>query len=451
MFRRLLLALSVVFALPQVAAANGRPPGTSSIHFQPGNESHIAAGMTFGLLLSDDGGATWRWICEDAINYTGMYDPDYSFTPDGSLFATTFGGLQVSRDGCTFTQLAGSKFFSSVTTAVDSKGQVFAFAAAADGKSPTSAGDSAIYRSLDGGKTFPMKATPGIVDDWWASLEAAPSDPKRVYLSGYRFEPATPPNTGKVKKFLFFRSVTTGEVWEEVPLTGIETMPNSTIEIAGISHENPDLVFARVKLSDNSISDKLYRFERGTGDLKDSKWIPILEKAGAISFLVRRGTGDLVAATQSLGTVVSTNDGVSWTDLVNPPHINCLAENAAGEVWACTQNFGTMGSPPDNYGIMKSRDLATWQPVLRFQDIKEPVACADGTTQKDRCDAELWCATCDQVGCDPQRVECIKPDPNAGDGGGSDGAGCCQGAPPAPGALLMVFGVGLLLLRPRRR
>ena len=58
------------------AAANGRAPNTSTINFRHGHETDIAAGLTFGLVFSHDNGATWHWMCEAAVGYGGMYDPD---------------------------------------------------------------------------------------------------------------------------------------------------------------------------------------------------------------------------------------------------------------------------------------------------------------------------------------------------------------------------------------
>src|SRR5439155_10159275 len=92
----------VVAALGGVAAANGRPPGTSTIHFRQGNEQDIVVGLTFGVIISHDGGTTWHWMCEKAVGYGGMYDPDYSYSSTGAIFATTFDGLKVMRDGCSF-------------------------------------------------------------------------------------------------------------------------------------------------------------------------------------------------------------------------------------------------------------------------------------------------------------------------------------------------------------
>ena len=435
-----LWGLCCLFAVSHDASANGRAPGVSSISFRRGMEGQIAAGLTFGLVISRDGGTTWQWMCEDAIGYGGTYDPDYAFTSSGAVFATTFDGLQVMRDGCTFTAPLGTRFVS--TVAQGPNGALYHGAAA--GPTVQNPGDSKIYRSDDDGLTWPVSAMPGVLNDWWQSLEVAPSDPNRVYLSGFRFVP-NPGGGGNIRVFLLFRSDNAGQSWQALPVNQFVTMQNSMVEIAGISHTNPNLVFARVKLEDNAIADAIYRSTDG-----GQTWTRVLGKGGALSFVVRR-SGELVAATQALGAVRSTDNGASWIDLVNPPHVNCLVENSAGEVWACTQNFGGMQAPSDNAGIMKSTDLAAWSPVLRFQNIQQPVTCADGTIQRDRCDKELWCGLCLQLGC-TGGPQC----PSAGDTSGadnpaSDGKGCCKNsAAPAPGALLLLLGVTALLLRPRR-
>src|SRR4051812_38232648 len=100
--RRIALGALLVGALAGEAAANGRPPATSTIHFRLGHETDIYAGMTFGLLVSHDNGATWHWLCEKAVGYSGMYDPYYEYTSEGTLFATTFDGFKKNTDGCVF-------------------------------------------------------------------------------------------------------------------------------------------------------------------------------------------------------------------------------------------------------------------------------------------------------------------------------------------------------------
>ncbi|MDQ3341909.1 MAG: MYXO-CTERM sorting domain-containing protein [Myxococcota bacterium] len=439
---RFVLVGACLLALGAEALANGRPPQTSTINFRPGNDSEIAAGTSFGLLISKDGGATWRWMCEDALPYGGMYDPDYEIMTSGTLFATTFDGLKVNRDGCVFasTVLAPPepelKFFSVVARASNNT----FYAASAD---PT---DGNVYKSMDEGMSFMPLPAPGQLNDWWQSMEVAPSDPNRIYLSGYRF--VQTPDAGTKKVFLLFTSTTAGASWTPLPLTDFVAMSNSTIEIAGVSRTNPLHVFARVTLEDNAIADGIYESTNG-----GQNWTKILTKMGSIAF-VMRANGDLVAGTQTQGVFRRAMGQTTWTELTTAPHINCLVENAAGEVWACTQNYGIPQIPMDGYGIMKSSDLVTWTPVLKYQDIFEPVACPMDTLQYMKCDRPAatgaplgWCGLCDQLGCDPKR-SCVA----AVDGPPPKKEGCCEtGGSSGGGALAVGAMVGIVLRRRRKK
>jgi hypothetical protein len=92
----------LVGASVPAALANGRPPGTSTIVFRQNDDQHIVAGMTYGLVVSSDGGATWHWMCEKAVQYGGIWDPVYAHTSDGHVFATTPDTLQGNMNGCSF-------------------------------------------------------------------------------------------------------------------------------------------------------------------------------------------------------------------------------------------------------------------------------------------------------------------------------------------------------------
>ena len=97
--KRTLAIICAVADVAGVAGANGRFPSTTSVFFKPGDATAIFAGSTFGLLVSRDDGASWRWICEAAINYNGNFDPAYGVTASGAILAGTYHGLSISRDG----------------------------------------------------------------------------------------------------------------------------------------------------------------------------------------------------------------------------------------------------------------------------------------------------------------------------------------------------------------
>jgi uncharacterized protein (TIGR03382 family) len=442
--RRFALAGWIVAVLATFADANGRAPATSTITFRQGHESDVVAGLTFGAVVSHDSGATWHWFCEKAVPYTGMYDPDYAYSTTGSIFATTFEGLKVSRDGCTFAATPqGTTFVSQVELGPDHA----MYASAAD------PADAKIYKSLDDGLTFPTSGSPGQNDDWWQSVKVAPSDPSRIYVSGYRFV------SGMPTVFLMFKSTNGGSTFTAMSQTGITTSSSSRIDIVGISATDPNLLYAKVELETLAGVESVYKSTNA-----GVSWTKILTKSEQINFLAR-ANGDLVASTFTGGTQKSINGGTSWTAVAGTPRISCLAENAAGEVWACTLNYDIAGSPPipgDGFGIMKSTNLTTWTGVLKYQDIVAPIDCPVGTVQRDSCQGvgpnSSWCLLKQQLGITSNVIDCAAAvdGPPAGADQTTIGVkppkGCCDtGKGSGPMTLGLALVVGILLGRRRRR
>jgi hypothetical protein len=509
------LASLIVVALAAQAGANGRPAGTSTLHFRAGHPSDIVAGLTFGLVISHDGGATWQWMCEAAVGYGGMYDPDYSYTSSGALFATTFNGLKVNRDGCNFDQTtlgtcSGSQctFVSQDELAPD----MSLIAAAAD---PT---DAKIYKSTNDGMTFPSSASPGLPNDWWQSVIIPSNNASDVFVSGYRYVPACDQNSvtqfatcnpnndntdcggcaspagrcsNKVcdansatpgaacntsldcdncthlnatcenqKILLFFKSVNGGTSYTAMPGNGefvtttagvgLTTSSNSTVDLVGVSSDGATL-YARVTYENPSVnSDGLYKIDTAAG----TTWTHMLSLADSMSVLLR-SNGDLIVATRTLGAQGQASGSSTWTQLTNPPHIGCLAEDPADHsVWACTQNFGSPGLLSDGYGIMKTSDFLTWTGVLRYQDIQQPVSCPAGTPQHDMCEQQIWCGLRMQLSIASTAIDCGDGLPDGGSGSHVKPPkhGCCSSTGGgAFTALLAGLAVaGTLLLRRRR-
>src|SRR4051794_8212103 len=92
----------------RAAHANGRYPLANQLVARPGGPAHLVARSTFGLLRSDDAGATWTWVCEDALGMLDVAeDPSLALTGDGTTVVAYSQGINVSHDGCTWTPAAG--------------------------------------------------------------------------------------------------------------------------------------------------------------------------------------------------------------------------------------------------------------------------------------------------------------------------------------------------------
>ncbi|HEX5061266.1 MAG TPA: sialidase family protein [Kofleriaceae bacterium] len=458
--------LAVGFATS--AYANGRDPGTSTINFRRDNDQHILAGMTFGLVESRDGGATWQWMCERAVGYGGQYDPDYVYSSTGAIFATTFDGLKVRRNACTFASAPpGMTFVARVKGGPD--GAIYY--AAAD------LADAKIYKSTDDGMTFPTSANPGQAGDWWSSLAIAPGNAQRIYLTGYRLDGVNP------KIFLLYTSTNGGTSYTAMNMTGITPVSaNSTIDVVGISPTSDTTLYVKVTFESGGSGDSIYR----STDAGQS-WTKILTRNSlyGLSFLVRTDATTCVAGTRELGAWISTDCSTAasptWTALAGAPHIGCLYNDSAGTVWACTQNYPSPTIPSDGFGIMKTSDLSAWTGVLRFQDIQAPVSCPAGTVQEDQCvqrymgNESVWCCLVNQLGITSTAVDCtgalacfgMGPGDGPVDGpvdgapnvdGAPDGGttkmkprdGCC-GAGAGRSSLMLGVLVAVVLLRRKRR
>src|SRR3954451_17459702 len=82
----LTLGLGLSSALPcTTARANGRMPGANDVVFNAGVPQQLLARATFGIVQSLDAGDNWQWICEQAIDVSGVIaDPPLALMADGT-------------------------------------------------------------------------------------------------------------------------------------------------------------------------------------------------------------------------------------------------------------------------------------------------------------------------------------------------------------------------------
>jgi hypothetical protein len=412
------------------AEANGRSPASVSVHLRTGSTTDLAVWTTWGLLISREGGG-FRWMCENSLKVGGAFDPDIVFRADGSLVVTSFEGLLVNRDGCGFDASGlGLKFVTSVTEGPD--GALYAGVVERE--------DSKIYKSTDGGKTFPTSAEPGRLNDWWESIEVAPSNPQRVYLSGYRVE-------GQVKTHLIFRSDDGGGSF--APLSNPQPVASlsSDLEIAAISPTNADLIYVRVTYAKgDTVGDRFFRSE-DAGQM----WTEVLYVPDSVPGFVARKNGEVLAASVMSGTWRSANGApASFVKQATSLQTQCMTERSDGTLFACAQNFA-----PDNMSIGSSTDGTSWTKVFRFSETIGPVDCAVDSLQCSVCQLTVWCGLREQFGIEADPTSCAVAGPDGTTCGGplpaeepADG-GCC-GTGGGPVSLLLGLFVAGALRRPRR-
>ena len=361
------LVIALATAVPKQAVADGAFPDSMQI-FVPADAPHrIILATNFGLITSDDDGATWEWSCEPRNDdNTILYQKAAS--PSQRIFAVLIAHPMVYTDdlACTWTASGGSL---STLVARDafadptSADRVLAAAVA-----PTATlQPSSVYRSTDGGLTFGPALISGPTGGDILGIESAVSDPATMYVAMYG-------SANNMIDPILARSSDSGVTWSSMDLGG--TLGAATIRIIAVDPTDPLHLFLRVGIS--SGGEKLGISTDGGRTFTEP--VSVDKQLTAFALL---GSGTiLVAGLDTAGNPVgfrSSDRGATFVPWVNPPHVRALAERN-GKLYAAAENF------LDLFAAGVSTDEgATWTPILTYDQVKRIKPCVQ-TVCQDVCD-----------------------------------------------------------------
>ena len=367
-------AASIVLAVAAPAAANGRFPASNQLIFSPSNGQLVIERTTFGILRSYDYGATWTWLCEDAMGLppTSNEDPSLALSKDNSLLAGLSLGLEVSPDtGCTWNTQGGALTGQLVKDLDIPPGTPDTALAITSTFAPDAGADGGegytqhVFTSTDDGAHW---AVTGTIDPaaTVTTLEVAPTDPLRIYVSAYRGE-------GMARTTSLFVTKDGGQTWTEHP-TPLDPNTETAVYIAAIDPANEDLVYVR-----SAGASRLFVTSDGASTFKVAFSLPqsdqmlgfALSQDGSKVFLGGANVGLFSAAAADLQfTSVVQHEPDGGTRLI---HVQCLATHGA-DLWACSDE------PSGFIAGVSQDDGATFTPKLHLTTIGGPAVCPAGTT-----------------------------------------------------------------------
>lgn len=440
------LALLSIEAAPQ-AHANGRFPESNAIFFAPSDTAYVLLRTTFGLVISHDRGKTWDWVCEQAVGLAGLEDPMYSVTPNGTVIASTFQGLSVSRDGsCNYGYVGGAlkdQVFVDLTSRPSTPGNVVAFASSFGGQDDagTISFKSTLFETKDEGTTFTAlgpSLDPTLLGE---TVDVTASDPDRIYVSAQR-------KPGMSSTAALLTSRDHGKTWDEspVPLANGER----SAFIAAVDPLDADRVYVRTSSSSDMPSRLLVSDDAG----KSFKAIFTARGPLAGFALSKDGAKVWVGGLRDGLHVASTTDFV-FAQRSNV-EVSCLAIASDG-LWACSNE-------KSGFVVGRSKDEgATFDKMLRFCEIRGPLTCAPGSTAHTQCTlggtssnaSPPWPVQRALLGCggggDPIDAGTDAGTPESQTDGGGGCALRAPSSPAAPLATLVSLGAAIVAFLRRRR
>jgi hypothetical protein len=355
-----IVATLALCAAPE-ARANGRFPFAQHVIVGPGATSQqIVLRATFGVLWSRDGGRSFDWACEQSLGFEGNWDPAVVFGASATLLVGLPDGASQSADGCDFARIASVPTTPMVDLAASRDGMtVF-------GVESVPVVENRVFASIDGGRTFEVRAR-GPANVSFDTVELAPSDPRRVYVSGV---------DGSSRGPRLFRSDDGGATLSPLSLPAESLTGATGAYVSAVAQRDPDTLFVRVARDGGS---HLVRSVDG-----GRTWTVVLRATGDLRGFAMADDGRLWTGGPDDGLRRSDDNGASWTP-VAAPGVTCLRHHA-GALYLCVDWVR------EPYALGRIADGAsTIEPVLRFQDARGAFACAATSSAQREC-APRWAA-----------------------------------------------------------
>jgi len=365
----------VIVALLLCAArdvrANGRFPAASQLVVDRTDPLHLFVSATYGLLVSADAGESWSRICEAAFGSKGTEDAAIAVM-NRTLLAGVYAGLSVSRDGagCDFAFAAGPLAHETVVDVAIERAfpeHALAIASTAHAEDASFTFQNLLAESFDNGQSFQLVGAP-LPDDLEAlTVDSAPSDPTRVYVSGI--------SVAATQNGVIERSSDRGAHWARIAIAG--SPPGTLPFIAAIDPNRADTLYVRATRGSEAL---LVSSDAG------ETWRTIYTASSPLLGFALSPDGTHIA--------IGTNDGIAiasaadyafhQVSMIVP---TCLTWAAAG-IYACAKESTT------GFSIGLSEDGgAHFRPLYHLNSFCGP-ACGPETATGSACTtAPAKCAT----------------------------------------------------------
>jgi hypothetical protein len=348
--------------------AHGNYPLAYQIAEKPGDPTQLAGGTTFGLVVSHDEGATWQWVCEEAIGYTMLEQPKWYIGADGTIFGASFTGLFTSHDqGCTWSTAV--EFRDAGASDIINTGSAMFAVSARFGVL------NGVWRSMDMGATWQLLDAHS-ESEFYTTVRSAPSRPQRLYVGEWWYQPRSEALYWSDDNGLTFTRVDVTNTLPPVPQMdgGVGPMTGS-LHVFAVSPTNPDVVYAVLWQAD----DPQPSFLLMSPD-KGQTWTTLLKSPDQINSLALSDDGATIWAGSAISLYVSRGDA-GFVPQEVPTKNSCA--------WRYDDRLYVCGWPEaDGFGAAKENlDGGIVDPFLTWARITGAAQCPSSTVVGSTCSA----------------------------------------------------------------
>jgi hypothetical protein len=347
-----LVAALMIISAARPARADGAFPDSLQILLPADRPNVIGLATNFGVILSEDAGRTWQWVCEvEALQYASLFQ--VGPPPLSRFFAASIHGVVSSDDLACSWNVAGGLFAGSAARDVfpdpSDPDHVLAIALPIQGQ--------AVFESTDGGLTFDRVVHQAGPEETVVGVEVAASDPRTTYVVGY-LGPGVRPQ--------LLRTFDGATTWETVDLQAV--LGSSFVRIIAVDGSDPRRIYLRSQApsyEELAISDD--------GGTTLARPVRIMGQLGGFAVLPS-GTivvgGVANVGTMKTGAAFRSRDGgLTFEPWPNPPRVRALAHRD-GTLFVAGDNYN------DGFALAVSTDEGTTlTPILRYEEVSAVKPC----------------------------------------------------------------------------
>lgn len=339
------------------ARANGRFPATNQLVVSPTDPNLLVLRATFGFVVSHDAGRTWSWICESAVGFSSEEDPAIAVTANGAILAGLYEGLSISPDmGCTWGFASALSGWVAIDVAVRPTTPDAALSLAwieQHGDGGTTTFENRIFATSGDGASWAPLGT--VLDPTllYSTVDVAPSDPQRIYVSGV----SGPYQTASI---VVSTSHDSGASFTSAPLPANVAIENGAY-IAGVDPTNADRLYVR-----SWPVSRLYVSDDGGRSFRS-----VLTFSGEMQgFAIAEGGRTIYAGGPNDGLWKADSTSLAFTR-VSELAVGCLAASG-GTLYACANGAFALGASSDGG--------ESFAPLFQLAELPPPPACPRGST-----------------------------------------------------------------------
>lgn len=353
--RRRATALVAVLATHLSAAlaqAHAPPEGTDLVWAPGPSEQRFFIRTNRGLLVTEDGGETFRILCNEALGVPTTENPAITFASGGTPLLATVGEglLRGTPDYCDWQPVGGPVAGLPAVDLVSdpsTPGKHYLVTTRPDDP-------EGFFVTTDDGGTWTAL---GPSDVAFTRARVAPSDPDRLYRSGTRLG-----QSGDLERVVSVSS-DGGATWTDhvVPLLQSELQ----LFLFAVDPADADRIYARAQASSEELPERLLVSTDAGATFTASLTSP------DILALTTTPDGSIVWAGSAEGLWRSDDHGATFTLVPGTglDRLGCLVYHG-GDLFAC-------GVADSRFGISISSDQGqTFSRFLDFSEVTEPVSCA---------------------------------------------------------------------------